>query len=156
MGMFWALLWAALAQLCASAPSQALASPASATKPHILLILADDLGWGNVGWHRSPAFAEVQTPNLDKMVSEGVELNRFYAYHMCSPTRSALQSGRLPMHVNIVNADPTIYNASESTGTGAGIPRNMTCMASKLKQAGYATVSSCCAPDVFDVLTSLC
>ena len=147
MGIVRALLWAALAQLCAAAQSHALASPA--TKPHILLILADDLGWGNVGWHRSPAFAEVQTPNLDKMVSEGIELNRFYAYHMCSPTRSALQSGRLPMHLNIVNADPTIYNASESSGTGAGIPRNMTCMASKLKQAGYATVSCRYARAVF-------
>eukprot|EP00035_Acanthoeca_spectabilis_P003368 m.92872 g.92872 ORF g.92872 m.92872 type:complete len:439 (-) comp12086_c0_seq2:653-1969(-) len=58
---------------------------------------------------------------------------------MCSPTRSALQSGRHPYHVNIVNADPTIYNASESTGTGAGIPRNMTGMATKLRSVGYRT-----------------
>eukprot|EP00937_MAST-01D_sp_MAST-1D-sp2_P006826 g6826.t1 len=108
-------------------------------QPHLVLVLADDLGWGNVGWHRAPATAEVQTPVLDRMVSEGVELNRFYAYHMCSPTRSALQSGRHPLHVNIVNADPTIYNASEATGVGAGIPRNMTGLASKLRGAGYAT-----------------
>jgi arylsulfatase I/J len=43
------------------------------------------------------------------------------------------------MHVNVVNADPTIYNASESSGTGAGIPRNMTGLASKMKEAGYRT-----------------
>lgn len=50
------------------------------------------------------------TPSLNSLVATGIELNRFYAYHMCSPTRSALQTGRHPMHVNIVNADPTIYN----------------------------------------------
>ena len=100
---------------------------AAAPKPHVLLILADDLGWANVGWHRTDASPEVQTPALDALVKEGTELNRFYAYHMCSPSRSSLQTGRHPLHVNIVNANPTIYNASESTGTGAGIPRNVPC-----------------------------
>ena len=76
---------------------------------------------------------------MDALVADGIELMRFYAYHMCSPSRSSLMSGRLPMHVNIVNADPTIYNASESSGTGAGIPRNMTGLASKMKEAGYRT-----------------
>lgn len=109
-------------------------------KPHVLLVLADDLGWGNVGWHRKPAFAETQTPILDGLVKDGIELNRFYVYHACSPTRSALQTGRYPIHVNSINADPTIYNASSASGTGAGIPRNMTGMAAKLKSAGYHTV----------------
>ena len=98
------------------------------------------LGWGNVGWHREPAFAETQTPILDGLVKDGIELNRFYVFHACSPTRSALQTGRLPIHVNVINADPTIYNASSASGTGAGIPRNMTGMAEKLKSAGYHTV----------------
>ena len=112
---------------------------AAAVKPHILMVLADDLGWGNLGWHRPIPSKEVMTPNLDQLVAEGIELNRAYVYHMCSPTRSALQTGRYPMHVNVVNANPSIYNASESTGTGAGIPRNMTGMAAKLRQGGYAT-----------------
>ena len=47
-------------------------------KPHILYVLADDLGWGNVGWHRKAPPAEVQTPVLDGLVSAGIELNRFY------------------------------------------------------------------------------
>ena len=100
------------------------------------------LGFGNVGWTRAGnncSTPEVQTPNMDALVADGIELMRFYAYHMCSPSRSSLMSGRLPMHVNIVNADPTIYNASESSGTGAGIPRNMTGLASKMKEAGYRT-----------------
>ena len=81
----------------------------------------------------------MQTPRLDELVREGIELTRFYAYHMCSPSRSSLMSGRLPIHVNIVNADPTIYNASESSGTGAGIPRNMTGLGQKMKEGGYQT-----------------
>ena len=115
----------------------------ASTRPNILLVLADDLGWANVGWHRpgNGSFKEVQTPNMNALVrEEGIELNRAYAYHMCSPTRSSLQSGRLPMHVNVVNSNPTIYNASESSGTGAGIPRNMTTVATKLRDAGYKTV----------------
>lgn len=109
-------------------------------KPHILLILADDLGHGNVGWTRKEGgqpTPEVQTPTLDKLVAEGVELSRFYAYHMCSPSRSSLISGRLPMHVNMVNEQPTVYNADSQTG--AGIPRNMSGIAAKLKSAGYKT-----------------
>ncbi len=100
------------------------------------------LGFGNVGWTRARnncSTPEVQTPNMDALVAEGIELMRFYAYHMCSPSRSSLISGRLPMHVNVVNADPTIYNASESSGTGAGIPRNMTGLGTKMKEAGYRT-----------------
>ena len=61
------------------------------------------------------------------------------AFHACSPTRSALQSGRLPLHVNTHNSDPTIYNATSATGTGSGIPRNMTGVAAKLRAGGYAT-----------------
>ena len=128
----------------ALALASALRAPGccEARPPHVLLVLADDLGYGNVGWTRSRnncSTPEVQTSTMDRLVAEGIELTRFYAYHMCSPSRSSLMSGRLPMHVNVVNDDPTIYNASESTGTGAGIPRNMTGLASKLKSAGFAT-----------------
>ena len=144
---------------------------ASKELPHVLLLLADDLGWGNVGWHRPAdgSWKEVATPAMDALVKDGIELNRAvsartrpefellsrstvhvftpsspsvsqYAYHMCSPTRSSLQSGRLPLHVNVVNADPTIYDADSSSGTGAGIPRNMTTIATKMRSAGYKTV----------------
>ena len=113
-----------------------------ASQPDVLLLLADDLGWANVGWHRPAdgSWKEVVTPAMDALVKEGIELNRAYAYHMCSPSRSSLQSGRLPLHVNVVNADPTIYDASSASGTGAGIPRNMTTIASKMRSAGYRTV----------------
>merc|ERR1719382_835106 len=104
--------------VCILAFRLAIQATAKPPKPHILLVLADDLGFGNVGWNRdqSPAPSkEVQTPILDQLVEEGVQLTRFYVYHMCSPTRSALQTGRLPMHVNMINSNPTIYNATESS-----------------------------------------
>ena len=51
-----------------------------------------------------------------------------------------MQTGRLPIHVNAHNSNPAIYNASSASGTGAGIPRNMTGVAQKLRSAGYRTV----------------
>lgn len=61
--------------------------------PNVLLIVADDLGWGDVGFHGS----EIATPNLDRLAREGVELSRFYAFPLCSPTRFALMTGRHPV-----------------------------------------------------------
>lgn len=58
----------------------------------------DDFGWANVGWHRPGGDPEVVTPNMDALVKAGIELNRTYAFKFCSPTRSSLQSGRLPTH----------------------------------------------------------
>ena len=59
-------------------------------KPHIVHILADDLGWNDVGWHGS----EIQTPHLDALAASGVRLEQFYVQPVCSPTRAALMTGR--------------------------------------------------------------
>jgi len=61
-------------------------------KPNIIIILADDLGWGDVGYHGS----DIKTPNLDKLAKEGIELNRYYTAAVCSPTRAGLLTGRYP------------------------------------------------------------
>jgi arylsulfatase B len=66
-------------------------------RPNILIILADDLGWGNVGFHGS----NIQTPNLDKLAKEGIELNRFYTAPISSPTRAGLLTGRYPNRLGI-------------------------------------------------------
>ena len=114
------------------------AAAASAKPPHIALIVADDMGWANIGYH-NPANPEVVTPTLDSLAAQGVTLDRHYAYKFCSPSRSSLQTGRLPVHVNDKNTDPTSYNKDDPEGGYQGIPVNMTGIAQKLRKAGYRT-----------------
>ena len=108
-------------------------------KPHIVLMLVDDWGWANVGYHRNPPTREVATPNIDDLVKQGLELDQHYAYKFCSPSRSCLMSGRLPIHVNDLNLAPTNYNPDDPVSGFSAIPRNMTGIAEKMKEAGYAT-----------------
>jgi hypothetical protein len=65
-----------------------LAMPAaSATKPdkpHIFMVIVDDFGWADAGWHRKTPSREVVTPTMDALVKEGVELNRHYVHMMCT------------------------------------------------------------------------
>ena len=58
--------------------------------PNILLILADDYGWNDIGYHGS----EIRTPVLDQLAGEGVKLERYYVQPICTPSRSQLMSGR--------------------------------------------------------------
>jgi|EP01049_Picozoa_sp_SAG25_P013428 arylsulfatase B len=103
---------------------------------------ADDYGWADAGWHRiddhDPS-NDVMTPNMNTLVKEGIEMDRQYVYKYCSPTRSAIQSGRHPYHVNPLNADPSIYNPQDPVSGMAAIPRNMTGMAMKMQAGGYKT-----------------
>ncbi len=68
-------------------------------KPNIVLILADDLGWGDVGYHGS----DIMTPNLDNLAAEGVTLDRFYTSPICTPTRAGLLTGRYPDRYGLRN-----------------------------------------------------
>lgn len=116
------------------------------SKPHIVVILADDYGWGNFGAHTNNLTSdaaqhqkEVHTPNLDKLISNGILLDRHYAYKICSPSRSSFQSGRLAVHVNTQNVSPITFNLTDPVSGYAGVPRNMTGIAQKMKLAGYTT-----------------
>ena len=102
-------------------------------KPNILFIMVDDLGYGNIGIN-NPNNIEINTPNIDRLIrNEGLLLNRHYVHYSCSPTRSAFQSGRLPVHVNTINSDA-------SQNIHSGIPINMTIFPKKLRDiGGYST-----------------
>jgi arylsulfatase A-like enzyme len=81
-------------------------SASASPRPHLVMLLGDDLGWANVGWHHNDT--EVVTPSLNHLVTAGIELDSMYAFKYCSPSRSALQTGRNPIHVNVVNPQTTI------------------------------------------------
>lgn len=106
--------------------------------PSFFMLLLDDMGWANVGYH-SPNFTEVVTPNLDALAAEGVILERFYTHKFCAPSRCALQSGRSPIHVNVLNSPLSQHNPNDRVGGYMGVPRNMTGIAEKLKSANYST-----------------
>jgi arylsulfatase A-like enzyme len=76
----------------AAAPAHALA------RPNVVIFVADDLGWADVGFHGEES---IQTPSLDRLAREGVQLDRFYTTPICSPTRAALMTGRDPMRLGV-------------------------------------------------------
>lgn len=95
-------------------------------KPNILLIVADDLGWSDVGWHAGFS----KTPTLDRLVREGIELDRHYVQPVCTPTRTALMSGRYPGRFGPQALAPSNLRA---------MPIGTLTLASFLKQRGYRT-----------------
>ena len=101
---------------------------AEARRPNIVYILADDLGWGDVGWHGS----EIKTPNLDALAKAGARLEQFYVQPVCSPTRAALLTGRYPMRhglqVGVVRP-----------WAQYGLPLDEVTLPEALKKAGYET-----------------
>ena len=78
-----------------------------------------------------PSTSQQVTPNLDALVHDGIRLHRHYVHRFCTPSRTSLQSGRLPVHVNTGLGNP----CSDNTG----ISQNMTGLAEHLKSAGYVT-----------------
>ncbi|KAL2099801.1 hypothetical protein ACEWY4_004195 [Coilia grayii] len=68
-----------------------------ATSPNIVFILADDLGWNDVGFHGS----EIKTPNLDKLAKNGVQLDNYYVQPLCSPSRTQLMTGKYQIHTGM-------------------------------------------------------
>jgi hypothetical protein len=109
--------------------------PLSRRLPSCLVVCAhaglQDLGHADVGFTEGPPSVEIVTPTLDRLVSEGVRLDRHYVHYVCTPTRSSIQSGRLPVHVTVALSNPDVATT--------GVPRNMTGMAQVLQRAGYAT-----------------
>eukprot|EP01064_Diplonema_japonicum_P017370 TRINITY_DN2545_c0_g1_i7.p1 TRINITY_DN2545_c0_g1~~TRINITY_DN2545_c0_g1_i7.p1 ORF type:complete len:503 (+),score=120.75 TRINITY_DN2545_c0_g1_i7:27-1511(+) len=99
-----------------------------ATKPNILFILADDLGWNDVEVHGSP---QIQTGNINSICQRGTRLNRYYAQPVCSPTRSTLMSGRHVIHTGVYSP----------FGQGTANRLNVTfkLLPEYMKEAGYDT-----------------
>ena len=75
------------------------ASIARARPPHVVFLLADDLGWNNVGWHSNITL----TPHLDALADGGIRLGQHYAQRWCAPSRAALMTGRYPYNTGMMN-----------------------------------------------------
>lgn len=104
------------------------AAQAQAAPPHIVVMIADDLGWGDVGFHGS----RVRTPNIDRLAARGVQLNQFYVQPVCSPTRGAFLTGRYPMRLGLQCGVVRPW-------ADYGLPLNERTLPQALHEAGYKT-----------------
>lgn len=101
---------------------------ASGTRPHIVYILADDLGFADLG-HRG---SDIATPNIDRLASGGVRLKEFYTQPLCTPTRAALMTGRYPMRYGLqMGVIPS--------GASYGLDTAEQTLPALLKSVGYRT-----------------
>jgi len=106
---------------------------ASARQPNVVIIFADDLGYGDLGCYGHPT---IRTPHLDRMASEGIRFTQFYsAAEVCTPSRAALMTGRYPVRSGMAHNQFRVLRAV-STG---GLPQGELTMAESLKSVGYRT-----------------
>ena len=96
----------------------------AADKPNIIIIMADDLGWNDVGYHGS----EIRTPHIDRLAKDGRELTRFYVNSVCSPTRASLMTGQSAIRLGITSPMPKI--------TPKGLPLDLNTLPDYLRRLG--------------------
>ena len=101
------------------------------TSPNVVLLISDDHGWGDVGYHGS----EMATPNIDQLVHDGMELNRFYTYPICSPTRTALLTGHISMRHKV-------FMPFDADSGNLTLTHDDQLMNQAFKDAGYMTMTA--------------
>ena len=133
-------MWKPFVVAVAAASAAAAARPA---KPHIVMVVADDYGWNEIGYNqnnKSSANPEgkpttngfIRTPTLDTLAKEGVTLQNYYVQPVCSPTRGTIMTGRYCSHTGI--GPDVIYPTHPY-----GMPGKEVFLSELLKQNGYTT-----------------
>jgi len=132
------LLLGSLAPLVASEPPVEQTAP----RPNIILILADDLGWTDLGVMGSRYY---ETPHIDRLAARGVRLTSFYASQSCRPTRAALMSGQYAPRTGVYTTgklsperSSLVQKLKPPKNTGK-LPLDKVTIAQALKRSGYAT-----------------
>ncbi|KAK7106701.1 arylsulfatase J-like isoform X2 [Littorina saxatilis] len=98
------------------------------SKPNILIIFADDLGWSDVGFNDNT----MRTPNIDKMAKEGVNMSSSYMNHVCSPSRAAFLTGKYPFKMGLQHS---VFTALKNNS----MPTDIKLLPEHLQELGYAT-----------------
>jgi arylsulfatase A-like enzyme len=110
------------------------------SRPNIIILFADDLGYGDLGSYGHPYNS---TPNLDALAREGQRWTDFYvAAPVCSPSRGALMTGQLPNRSGLYGRQLPVLHPNDS----AGIPERELTMAEALKAQGYRTTTGSACP----------
>jgi len=128
-------LWQHLSRTCLifAATLSASMAIAKTDTPNIVIIFADDMGYGDMSCNGHPT---IKTPNLDRMATEGQKWTSFYvAASVCTPSRAGLMTGRLPIRSGMCSSKRRVL-FPDSAG---GIPASETTLAEMLKANGYVT-----------------
>src|SRR4026207_348431 len=114
------------------APARTDAAAAPPSPPNVIVILADDLGYGDLACFGHPKF---KTPNLDRVAAEGARLTQFNTpMPYCAPTRASLMTGRYPFRCGI-----TVNPCPDVGINDVGMPNSEVTLAEAFKSAGYRT-----------------
>lgn len=101
--------------------------PQQKNAPHIMIIVADDLGFNDITWHGSE---QIPTPNLQRLAESGLVLDNYYVQPVCSPTRSSILTGRHVIHTSI-------YDPDCGPGNTKSVPLNFSMIPAHLNKLGY-------------------
>src|SRR5690348_10015678 len=125
---FLAVVAATWCLATASGLGQPQAPAAQAPRPNVVIFLMDDMGWGDLSFRGHPT---IDTPNIDRMAAEGLQLTSFYAAPACSQSRAMLLTSRYPPRTGLLN--PT------GPDSPRGIRADEVTLADALKSRGYRT-----------------